>query len=148
MNYINKINKIISSLLLLVCVSAFAIDNPETGDLVGKFEVKANKLETDWTQKPYDYEMYAPYRIYEEFLNKELNKTYESLLKNLNESEKKALILSQKKWLAYRDAENKFIYLNWNMENFGTSSRASKMIYMSSITRNRIVTLLSYLQNY
>jgi uncharacterized protein YecT (DUF1311 family) len=137
-----------SLLLLFISFNTYALDNPETGDLVGKFEEKANKLETDWTQKPYDYEMHAPYRVYEEFLDKELNKTYKSLLKNLKESEKKPLILSQKKWLAYRNAEIEFIKTNWNMENFGTSSRFSKKQYISSITRDRIVTLLYYLQNY
>jgi uncharacterized protein YecT (DUF1311 family) len=142
------LKKILFYLLLLICVNAFALDKPETGDLVGKFEEKANKLANDFSEKSYDYEMDVPYGIYTKFLDEELNKTYQALLKNLNKSEAKSLILSQKKWIAYRDAEIKFIETNWTIENFGTSSKSSKNLYISSVTRNRVITLLQYFKNF
>ena len=57
-------------------------------------------------------------------------------------------MVSQKKWLIYRDAEFIFIDSNWVPANFGSSYRMSRGAYRCSLLKNRVTELLYYLQNY
>jgi len=78
-----------------------------------------------------------------EMWDKELNKVYRELMQQLNDEEKKLLRDSQRKWLAYRDAESKFIDAWQNLPGFDASFlRYTRKI---EIIRSRVLQLELYL---
>jgi uncharacterized protein YecT (DUF1311 family) len=141
-------------MLLLCCVwynstPAFAIDNPDTPDYVADFlkqdqRYKSEIMKTVNTTVGF----ISAYTAYEEFLDKELNKAYNSILDHLDKNTQWKLRNSQRKWLKYRDAEFEFIMLNWNRNKFGSSFVISRGDYRTKIIKNRIILLLSYSANY
>ena len=54
----------------------------------------------------------------------------------------------QGRWLQFRDAESQFIGANWTPQNFGSSSLLSRADYRATLVKQRVLTLLAYLQNY
>jgi uncharacterized protein YecT (DUF1311 family) len=135
------------ALLTLVLFSnlAFAIDNPDAPDLVAEFELREKPLIAA-IQKPTNTttDFSIAYANYQEFLDKELNKVYKTLRKDLPADKQKQLKASQVSWLKYRDLEFAFIDSTWNNIDFGSSSAISRGEYRASLIRNRLVQLMHY----
>lgn len=126
-----------------------AIDNPDAPDHVADFEARARQYEVAINERAKTSdEIASAYAGYERFLDKELNSAYSDLLKKLNESSRRGLMNSQRRWLQYRDAEFAFIETNWTPENFGSSYRITRGGSRARVVRSRVVELLGYLKNY
>ena len=138
------------SAFLLLNSSCYAIDNPDaSSDYVEEFKARAQVYENiihGQAETTQDY--IKAYAEYEVFLDDELNEAYKSLLKHLDDAQKLQLKNSQRNWIGYRDAEFEFITDNWNRQSFGSSAALSRGAYRTSIIKNRILVLLSYLMNY
>lgn len=129
--------------------SVYAIDNPDAPDYLGDFANRAQTYEQDIQQTAYRSQDYiAAYAAYENFLDQELNNTYQQLMAHLNADAQQALKDSQHKWLAYRDAEFDFIAGNWTAKNFGSASVISRGDYRTQLVKDRVIRLLHYLKNY
>ncbi len=127
----------------------FAVDNPDAPDYVAAFEKRAQPYEAKISERAgVTSDVIAAYADYGRFLEAELNQSYQALTKKLGPLQKKQLVLSQNKWLAFRAAEIVFIDANWTMEQFGTSSHLSRGAYSARITKDRILALLHYLKSY
>ncbi len=126
-----------------------ALDNPDAADLVSEFQARSEKYETViYQQAQTERETVLAYRHYEQFLDQELNQAYSALMEKLKGAPKRALTVSQRHWIQYRDAEFMFIASNWTVANFGTSSALSKGAYRTTLIKDRVVGLLNYLKNY
>ena len=151
MNKILNASKKISIFLLCFMLhqqSVFAIDNPESASIVEDFEKRAKPFEEKFSQQSSNSEILRAGVEYAYFLDIELNRNYQLLLKKLDPNSAKNLKNTQRAWLNYRKEELNFIEKNWTPNNFGTSYVVSSMDYKNSMTKNRIVMLLRYLQNY
>jgi uncharacterized protein YecT (DUF1311 family) len=133
----------------LWAANAPAIDNPDGPDLLADFTARAEAYENRiGTSAGSTHEVAAAYGAYERFLDGELDQDYRALDAKLDPPARAALHQSQQRWLAFRDAEFKFIDRNWTQETFGTSAVLSRGAYRTSIVKERSIALLHYLQNY
>ena len=140
---------LIAFALWFASVGSFAIDNPDAPDLLAQFQSRAQPFEARIGDAAGSVgKTVAAYADYERFLNFELTHSYVALQRQLNLAERAALTQSQARWLAYRDAEFRFIDRNWNVSRFGTSATLSRNGYRSAVTKERTMTLLMYLKNY
>jgi len=128
--------------------ASLAIDNPDVPDFVGAFEVQCAQYESKVRTASDTNKITEAYGSYMTFLDRELNKAYEGLLKHVSGDARETLVTSERKWIQYRDSEDAFIIANWNVQNFGTSSAISRSDYRADIVKQRVVTLLHYLKNY
>jgi uncharacterized protein YecT (DUF1311 family) len=137
------------TIVCLLTTLTYAIDNPEAPDYIGEFKSR-EKVFIDKINNPKNtnQEYLAAYNDYLNFLDKELNTAYSSLLPKLPKNQQKELKISQKKWLKFRDAEFEFIINNWTRDNFGSSAWISRGGYCTTIVRERVIQLLYYLLNY
>lgn len=128
---------------------SFAIDNPDTIDYVGQFNSRAKPFEQNISNRAgaSAAEISGLYNAYYLFLDEELNKAYNDLLKKLPKDEQKKLKTSQKTWLNFRNNEADFIAAHWTQTKFGSSYALSVGVYKSEIIRQRIIHLLNYLKN-
>lgn len=136
---------------LLICfsVSTHALDNPDASDYVGDFLNRTQVYELDIQRTTHTTQSYiTAYAAYEQFLDQELNNTYNQLMAHLNDEAQQVLRDSQRQWLKYRNAEFSFIAHNWTTKNFGSASALSRGDYRTKLIKNRVVILLRYLQNY
>jgi len=127
----------------------FALDNPESPDFTAEFKIRAIPYEkaVDATGLT-NPDLISAYYTYQVFLDKELNKAYKRLKAELPKAQQQELKKSQQNWIKFRDAEFEFITNNWTRDNFGSSIYLSRGAYRSTIIENRVLRLLSYLQNY
>lgn len=132
----------------LLAAPARAIDNPDAPDWTAAFQARAQPLEERLSNEAGGPGQAAAAAAYVQFLDAELNQAYQALLSRLEGEARRALVQSQRQWLAYRDAELRFIARNWTPQSFGTSSSLSRADYHASLVRQRVLTLLAYLQNY
>jgi uncharacterized protein YecT (DUF1311 family) len=142
---------ILSSLMCLAVDGplSFAIDNPDSPDIVAEFQARCEKFELRvQEQGEYSQDTGLAFSQYEKFLDQELNRAYVGLLQQTSGNPKQDLVRSQRRWLQFRDAEFQFIGSNWNVANFGTSSVVSRGAYRSTIVKERVLALLHYLKNY
>lgn len=136
-------------LLVLASGCALALDNPDAPDRVAAFEAReapyreAIHVEADTTAA-----YRAAYDRYERFLDGELNRAYQALRRELDDGARQQLRAAQRAWIDYRDAAFAFIEGNWRREDFGSSAVISRGGYRTRIIRDRVLTLLHYLQNY
>ena len=142
-----------SILAILLCVVyapwCWALDDPDAPDYVAEFNARAVPYEQAISERAGSPgQLGALFADYEKFLDAELNKAYRALAKHLDGSRRQALLEAQKRWLAFRDAEFRFIADNWTVEQFGTSSTLSRGSYRTSLVKDRTVALLHYLKNY
>lgn len=135
-------------LALLPVGAALAIDNPDAPDRTGQFLARAQPLEAQVSDASGGIALARATGAYAKFLDAELNRAYTQLLAKLDEPARRALVQSQRQWLLFRDAELHFIGSNWTPENFGSSSALSRGGYAAALVKQRVVTLLGYLQNY
>lgn len=130
---------------VLFQVPAHAIDNPDSPDRTAEFLARAQPFErrlADESLGPTSAAAYAS------FLDVELNQAYRDVLERVSGEARQSLVRSQREWLRFRDAESQFIGNNWVPKNFGSSSALSRAGYRSALVKQRVLTLLAYLQNY
>ena len=127
---------------------ALSIDNPDAPDWTAAFQARAQPLEEQVSVTAGGPGQAAAGATYARFLDGELNQAYQALLKQLEGEARRALVQSQRQWLAFRDSEGRFIARNWTLQNFGSSSALSRADYQASLVKQRVLTLLAYLQNY
>jgi len=139
---------LVAALVGLPGTACFAIDNPDAPDLVGDFRARAQAFERRIGAAASTREIEAAYAEYESFLDGELGKAYRTLAAKLGPAERASPEKAQERWLAYRDAEFRFIDDNWTFAQFGTSAAFSRGAYRASIVRERTLALLQYLKNY
>lgn len=133
----------------LTAVPSHAIDNPDAPDHIGEFRKRAQEYEVIINQRTKTtQDALKAYADYERFLDKELNQVYKALSTKLGADQISKLKQSQRDWLQYRDSEFDFISENWTNKNFGSSSVVSRGDYRTTIIRDRIILLMSYLKNY
>jgi uncharacterized protein YecT (DUF1311 family) len=128
--------------------SAWAIDNPDGPDRTAQFLTRARPFEQRVSDAASDRAVAVAQSEYAKFLDGELNQSYRELLGHLDAGAKAALVDSQRAWLQFRDSEGRFIDRNWVPENFGSSSAMSRADYRAALVKQRILSLLAYLQNY
>ncbi|AQT61305.1 lysozyme inhibitor LprI family protein [Cellvibrio sp. PSBB023] len=135
--------------LVLFSNLTFAIDNPDAPDLLAEFELREKPFLAA-IQKPTNTttDFSIAYANYQDFLDKELNRVYKTLRKNLPVDTQKQLKTSQVSWLKYRDLEFVFIDSTWNNIDFGSSSAISRGEYRASLLRNRVVQLMHYAKSF
>ena len=133
---------------LVLCASAFALDNPDAPPRVTQFLVKAKPYEDRLAAESSQPQFGQAADAYSQFLDAELNDVYSALLRHLDLPNRQALVRSQRDWLAFRNSEFGFIDANWSRAHFGNSSMISRADYRTAILKQRVVTLLQYLQNY
>ncbi|MDO6545535.1 lysozyme inhibitor LprI family protein [Photobacterium sanguinicancri] len=139
---------IIALKLTFTSTLVFALDNPDSPDLLSELELNSKKyLDSIDRADGYRASIIA-YDDYQGFLDKELNKAYEILMKSLSKNEAKMLERSQNSWLKHRELEFEFINKNWTRENFGSSSSLSRGSYKCSVLKSRLIQLLNYNKNY
>lgn len=129
--------------------SSLAVDNPDAPDYVADFQKRAQVFgDAVHQQAKTTQDTLKAYAEYEQFLDKELNRSYRSVLTKLDSDRKEKLQGSQREWIKYRNAEFAFIAANWTNKDFGSSATLSRGAYRTTIVRDRVVISLNYLQNY
>lgn len=128
--------------------SAWALDNPDAPDWTAAFHARAQPLEERWSADAGGPGEAAAALAYARFLDTELNQAYQALLQQLQGQARRDLVRSQRQWLAYRDAENRFINGAFTPQAFGSSSALSRADYRHRLVKARVLTLLAYRQNY
>lgn len=76
-----------------------------------------------------------------------LNEAYKDLMASLDPGQKDALRESQRAWLAYRDAEQKFLRSLANAPGVGTIINITTNQAMVDLVKARVLLLRSYSQN-
>lgn len=145
--------KILIIVILFTCLKLSSVDNPNAPDYLGKFRARMKIFEEKAIDSSVLSEVVENYRIYENELDKELNKAYKLLMKELKNDEKKKLKLSQLKWIQYRDSEFEFIEYNFYKIEHGSFAHGREICYSvgayrTTIIKDRIELLYSYLLNY
>jgi len=79
--------------------------------------------------------------------DKELNRVYKDLMGYLTDDGKKQLRFSQRQWIAFRDAEVKYLDTMYNRQEFG-GSMYIPILAMNKlmITKERVLVLTRYLK--
>ena len=133
---------------LLALAPAWAIDNPDSPDLLVAFQLRAQPFEARLSESAGGPGQAQSARAYAVFMEAELNQAYRSLLPHLDKPARAALQLSQRQWLRFRDAEQVFIDGNWVAQDFGSSAALSRADYRAGLVKQRVLSLLAYRQNY
>jgi len=148
-NHNRNIHWITLLILYVFCSTAYAIDNPDSPDLVAEFQQRSKAHEKIINGPSLtNPDLISAYYEYQLFLDDELNKAYKKLRSELPKAQKNELKKSQQNWIKFRDAEFEFINNNWVRDNFGSSVYLSRGMYKSTIIQNRVLQLLYYAQNY
>ena len=96
-------------LLAGATLAAAAIDNPDAPDRVAAFAARAAPLEAALAETSGGSAASQAGQAYAVFLDTELNTAYHALLARLQPPARQALVVSQRQWLRFRDAEQGFI---------------------------------------
>ena len=135
--------------MLLYMQSVQAVDNPDAPDYQAAFLARAKPYEERLSDAAGGGAGLTDAAVaYARFLDTELNQAYRQLLGRLDALSRQALVSSQRRWLAFRDAEIGFIDENWTPRNFGSSSVFSRADYRATLVKQRVLVLLAYLRNY
>lgn len=138
-------------LALLCCLQAggvAAIDNPDRPDPVRAFVAQAEVFEAQIRAAERDRDVLDAYVRYEVFLDQAMNDAYGTLREFERAARRQDLLRSQRQWLAFRNAEFRYIANNWTSADFGSSAAVSRAAYRASLLRGRVETLLGYLRSY
>jgi uncharacterized protein YecT (DUF1311 family) len=131
----------------LMALPALAVDNPDAPDLVAQFEARAKPLEDRISEVSGGVRGLGPMiSEYDAFLDRELNRAYSALVARLAATRQQDLQQAQRRWLAWRDAETEFINSQWTLASGGSSSTLARGQFRSALTRQRVLTLLQYMQ--
>ncbi|MGI2172487.1 hypothetical protein ACROAE_20290 [Shewanella sp. MF05960] len=145
-----KLTKIIFLTFQLFVISpCFAIDNPDAPDYVSDFIADALIYENKLSQcSCSSIELTAEFEAFNQFLDQRLVHS-ERLVNHFVTGDEKLLFNdSQASWEAYAKKESDFILANWTKESFGSSYLLSRLDYLTSIKKQRIITLYYYAKNY
>ncbi len=144
-----KFIEVMLVLTSLVSVSACAVDNPDSEDVINHFEQREKSLlEKVDNPKNSNRAYLVAYDDYQSFLDKELNTIYKKLMSKLPDAQKSELKLSQRQWLAYRDAEFELIKNTWTRDSFGSSAGMTRGQYRCTIIRDRVIQLMHYFKSF
>ena len=130
--------------LCCAALHAVAIDNPDLPDLVGAFVARDERARTAIDQSPTQAASLAAYADYERFLQGELTAALAALREQLGDDERRRLDAAQSRWVAWRDAESRFITGTWRRDAFGSSAGLSRGAYRCTVLRDRVRALLQY----
>ena len=133
---------------LLMQAPCWAIDNPDAPDLVAAFQSRAQPFEARLSEAAGGPGLPPAARANAAFLEAELDQAYQQLLRQLGKPARATLLLSQRQWLRFRDAEGVFIDGNWVAQDFGSSAALSRADYRAGLVKQRVLSLLAYRQNY
>jgi uncharacterized protein YecT (DUF1311 family) len=81
---------------------------------------------------------------YIDLWDKELNNTYNNLIKKLNVKAQEKLRESQKGWLQYHTKESEFIVESWDDLGLGSQGRVQSAMAVKSRIRQRVLQLMEY----
>ncbi len=133
----------------MVTFPACALYDPGAPDRVKAFKSRAEPYQKrirEEAQTTQDFvEAYADY---EAFLLKEMQSALKKLKGRMEDESVEKLEQAQKRWMTFREAEKSFLRTNWSLENFGTSAVMSRGGYRTLLLKQRVITLLHYLNNY
>lgn len=134
---------------LIAATVSPGLDKPDTKDRVADFRQRAETYQQRIQQEAETTQEYIrAYAEYEAFLEKELDRAYQALRDELSDDEATRLARSQEAWRRFRQREQAFIKGNWTRENFGSSSHLSRGAYRTRLLKQRVISLLHYLNNY
>jgi len=132
----------------LLMNTVFAIDNPDSPDLIGEFEKQENSfLKAINNPQNGSRDYLVAYDDYIKFLDDELNRAYFLVKSGLSMERQQELENSQRNWTKFRDAEFRLIKNTWTRQNFGSSAGMSRGSYRSMVVKNRVLQLLHYAKN-
>ena len=134
--------------LLLVCVQASAIDNPEAPDRMASFEGRASPFEQALAETDGGTPARRAGADYARILEAEMNTTYRRLLARLRPEARAALAKSQLAWHRFRAVESAFIDSQWTLQSHGSSAQLSIAQFQTALTKQRVVQLLRYEAEY
>jgi len=126
----------------------WAIDNPAAPDRVGAFEARAAPFEARLAATDGGGAAVQAGAAYARFLDAELDTACRTLRDRLDAPARTALVRSRQQWLRFRDAQRRFITLQWTRERNGTSAILSVAEYSNAIVRRRVIQLLRYAAEY
>lgn len=134
-------------LLLMTAAIAISISYSEQSNFVTEFESRARKSESNTRSGALsDNETGVAYAEYEQFLDNELNVTYTALLSELTNKDQQNLIVAQRQWLLFRDAEFLFASNKGAADPAGALPALAIGAARTKIIRDRVVELLRYLK--
>lgn len=128
--------------------SAWAIDNPDAPDRIADFVQRASPFEQSLGATDGGRAAATAGEAYARFLDAEMNRSYQALLAQLDTAPRKALVESQRRWLAFRDAELVFMARQWTRERNGSSATLSLAGHRAALLRARVLSLLAYRAEY
>ncbi|MDD3352144.1 lysozyme inhibitor LprI family protein [Zoogloea sp.] len=134
--------------LALAAGPALAIDNPDREDPLPGFAAAVAAHEERIARAPDAAAALDASVLYARFLDERLNHAYGAVLRGAGPDARNALRRAQRQWLAYRDAEIRFIQSNWSNRAHGSSAALSRAAFRNGLVRERTRTLLEYLRSY
>lgn len=123
---------------------ARTIDDPELPDPVQQFEQRAQPFEDALGATDGGSAAARAGHRYATFLDAELETAMRVLRGRLAPAEWDALQRSQQRWLAFREAEHRFITQRWTQDRFGTSASLSASGHRTALTKARVIALWRY----
>lgn len=81
---------------------------------------------------------------YKELWDKELNNTYNKLMKELNEAEKQKLLETQAGWVQFHIKESEFVEAAWEELGLGSQGRVQLVTAEKGRIRERTLQLMEY----
>ena len=84
------------------------------------------------------------YGVAETAFDKELNRVYSALLKELNGPAKEAFMESQRKWVAFRDAQFEAFRQVYDRDRFGSGQGPLIAAARMNLVRTRVLELATY----
>ena len=146
---VNFIKLIFLISLLITISSCFAIDNPDTPDYVNDFLSDAQKYEDKIAQCSCNSaELRTLYAEFNSFLEQRLSHSVR-LINHFTKAEAKERFKeSHTAWQAFSQKETAFVTANWTKKSFGTSYLLSRLSYMATIKKQRVVSIYHYAKNY
>jgi len=115
--------------------------------------VKDNKIDRDYNTESANFQKSPEFSTqgwvelesrYKELWDKELNNTYNKLIKELNEAEQKKLLEAQKVWLQFHTNESAFVLETWENLGLGSQGRVQLVMAEKERIRKRTLQLMEY----
>lgn len=134
--------------LLLVCGTAGAVDNPDAPDYLGAFHHRMQTYQQRIDRAQTTADMSQASVAEAKALDQELNTAYQKLMHRLSPAQQSALRASQRRWLKYRDAEFAFLNKTFTRQSHGTSSVLTVGHARNALVYERAEELWGYLQEF
>ncbi|MES1941082.1 hypothetical protein T5B8_12613 [Salinisphaera sp. T5B8] len=138
--------KYLAMLLLCVAASAGAITNPDAPAYVDDFQARMAAYDARLANASTTRAMNQASTDMAQALDDELNTAYKQLMTRLTPAQQAGLRASQRRWLAFLDAEFEFLNRLFTRESHGTSAALDVGQARNALVRARARTLWSYLE--